>query len=61
MKKSFLNLNINKEDTDLNDYLVCWDSFGQRPNKTTILSSVKSNDFQIFLEKFNFTPITVNT
>ena len=61
MKKSFLNLNINKEDTDLNDYLVCWDSFGQRPNKTTILSSFKSNDFQIFLEKFNFTPITVNT
>jgi hypothetical protein len=59
MKKSFLNLNINKEDNQLNDFLFCWNLFDKRPNKTSVLTSFKSIDFQNFLLKFDIK--TINT
>lgn len=31
-----INLNINKDDSDLNNFLYCWDQFGTRPNKIII-------------------------
>jgi len=28
-----MNLNINKDDSEINDFLICWEIFGKRPNK----------------------------
>lgn len=33
---SQLNININKDDNEINDFLYCWDKFGTRPNKIII-------------------------
>ena len=37
--KSLINLNINKDDSDINDYIYIWDYFKKRPNKITIHKS----------------------
>jgi len=37
--KTNLNININKDDSDLNDFLYCWSKFGSRPNKVIIYNS----------------------
>lgn len=31
-----INLNIDNDDSDLNNFLYCWDQFGSRPNKIII-------------------------
>jgi hypothetical protein len=36
---SVINLNINKDDSNINDFLVCWDKFGSRPNKIVLHSN----------------------
>lgn len=61
MKNSILKININKEDNNLNDYLFCWDAFGQRPNKTTIFQSFAVVDFDSFLEKHSVKPSHIFT
>jgi energy-coupling factor transporter ATP-binding protein EcfA2 len=61
MKNSILKININKEDNNLNDYLFCWDTFGQRPNKTTIFQSFAVVDFHAFLEKHSVKPSHIFT
>lgn len=43
-----MNLNINKDDSTLNDYISCWESFGNRPNKIIIHNSY---DTKLFSEK----------
>lgn len=62
MKKSSLNLNINKDDSNVNDYLYCWDQFGSRPNKITIHDNYLAQDFldvisKSVIESNNFTEI----
>jgi hypothetical protein len=37
--KNLLNLNINKDDSDINDYIWVWDYYKKRPNKITIHKS----------------------
>lgn len=35
-KKMNLNININRDDINTNDYLYVWSEFGHRPNKITL-------------------------
>jgi hypothetical protein len=48
-----LNLNINKDDQNLNNYLYCWDQFKSKPNKTVIHSTYSTKLFQDKIEKYN--------
>lgn len=45
MAKPKINLNINKDDSELNDFLYCWSKFGSRPNKITIYNSFSKDEF----------------
>ena len=35
-KNTKINLTISDDDENLNDYIYCWDKFGERPSKITI-------------------------
>lgn len=59
MKKNLLNININKEDDSLNDYLFCWDHFGTRPNKTLLYSNFDFENFSEFLDSQKTEEISV--
>lgn len=45
-----LNLNINKDDSQLNDFLFCWKEFSKRPNKITIHSNYSTKLFKDFVD-----------
>lgn len=47
-----LNLNINKDDQNLNNYLYCWDCFMTKPNKTVVHSTYSTKLFQDKIEKY---------
>jgi SpoVK/Ycf46/Vps4 family AAA+-type ATPase len=62
-----VNLNINKDDENLNDYLYTWSELGTRPSKTSIHGFFDSEKFLKYIEdnfdKFeisNFTDIIPN-
>ncbi len=60
--KSLIKININKDDSNLNDYLTVWDYFGKRPNKITIHTTYSTKLFSElmndrFIEKNTFTEI----
>jgi hypothetical protein len=40
-----LNLNVNKDDAELNDFLYCWEQFESRPNKIVIHNTYSTNLF----------------
>lgn len=44
-----LNININKDDTQINDFLYCWNYFSSRPNRLTIYNSYSAKDFNDFI------------
>lgn len=46
-----LNLNINKDDSQLNDFLFCWKEFSKRPNKITIHSNYSTKLFKEFVDE----------
>ena len=46
-----INLNINKDDSDINDFIYCWSKFDDRPNKITIHSSYIQHLFTDFISK----------
>lgn len=46
-----LNLNINEDDSELNDFLYCWEQFESRPNKILIHNAYSSKSFiELFSE-----------
>jgi hypothetical protein len=45
-----LNLNINKDDAELNDFLYCWEQFESRPNKIVIHNTYSTNLFNGVLD-----------
>jgi hypothetical protein len=47
-----LNLNINKDDSVLNDFLFCWDKFDSRPNKITIHNNYSTAEFVDSLSQY---------
>ena len=62
LQNSSINININKDDDSLNDFLYCWDKFGSRPNKILIHNTYSTRLFkEVFskydLEKTYFTEI----
>jgi AAA+ ATPase superfamily predicted ATPase len=44
-----LNINVNKDDHEINDYLFCWSKLGQRPNKITLLSHYQADIFHNYI------------
>ena len=64
-KESNLSININKDDSNLNDFLYCWDIFGKRPNKIVIHNTYSTKSFSKIvsghsIEKNIFTEIIPN-
>lgn len=51
-KKSHLKININKDDSGLNDFLYLWDIFGSRPNKVLIHGTFLLTETENYLNKF---------
>jgi len=49
MKKT-LNININKDDQNINDYLICWSELDERPNKISIFHSIDSKKFNDIID-----------
>jgi hypothetical protein len=45
-----LNINVNKDDQNINDFLFCWSELGFRPSKTTVYNNF---DTQFFLDFFS--------
>jgi len=43
--KSKINLNINKDDYNINDFLQCWDEFDSRPNKIVLYNQYSTKLF----------------
>lgn len=52
INNTILNLNINKDDSELNDFLYCWQVFSSRPNKILIHSSYSSKLFEEVVSKY---------
>ena len=49
-KTNMINLNVNKDDQNINDFLYSWSELGIRPSKSNIY---KNYDTQSFLEYFS--------
>lgn len=47
-----LNLNVNKDDAELNDFLYCWNQFDSRPNKLVIHNTYLTNPFNDILNDY---------
>jgi len=52
-KNITLKLNISKEDTNSNNFLYCWEKFGDRPNKITIYSSFAKDGFNSIVSQYS--------
>lgn len=47
-----IQLNINRDDPELNDFLYCWEEFTTRPNKIIIHNTYSTNLFNDILSKY---------
>jgi len=61
-ERSSLNLNVTKDDYNLNDFIYCWDRFGNRPNRVVIHNTYSTKLFNkvmsdYILDKNVFTEI----
>jgi SpoVK/Ycf46/Vps4 family AAA+-type ATPase len=52
-KNPKINININKDDSELNDFLHCWGQFGTRPNKIIIYNSFSKDEFISILSEYS--------
>jgi hypothetical protein len=50
-KNTKLSININNEGDD-NNFLYCWNSFGDRPNKIKIYQNYSKNEFNEVIDKY---------
>lgn len=50
--QSGLSINISKDDHNLNDFLLCWEKFGQRPNRIVIHNTYSSKLFNKAINDF---------
>lgn len=53
-----MNINIEKDDHNLNDYLIAWSELNSRPNKTTFHGFFEIEKFKNFLTEINFIEVT---
>jgi hypothetical protein len=51
-KKNNLKININKDDSGLNDFLYLWDLFKNRPNKVLIHGTFDFKETKNFFEQY---------
>lgn len=51
-KNTNLNLNINRDDSDLNDFMICWEHFESRPNKIIIHNTYSTKLFYEVVIKY---------
>ncbi len=51
-KKNNLKININKDDSSLNDFLYLWDIFKSRPNKVLIHGTFDYKETESFFEQY---------
>ena len=51
-ERSSLNLNITKDDYNLNDFIYCWDKFGSRPNRIVIHNTYSSKLFNKVMDGY---------
>ena len=49
---SGINLNVDKDDYHLNDYLICWEKFGHRPNRILIHNTYSGKLFDEVITKY---------
>ena len=47
-----MNININRDDSHLNDYLISFDNFGSRPNKIVLYDNYDPKNFKKIIEDF---------
>jgi len=47
---SSINLNINKDDNTINDFIYCWDQFKSRPNRLTLFNTYSTEKFKEFTD-----------
>ena len=50
-KSTNLSININNEGED-NDFLYCWNKFGDRPNKIKVFNSYLKEEFLEILDEY---------
>lgn len=55
---NFLKININDDNYDLQDYLILFDKFGQRPNKVVIHEIFSGGIFEDIIKGSNQTTLT---
>ena len=60
MKKN-LNINVNKDDFTLNDYLFAWEQFGERPSKIIFYEPIEFQAFQSFISNYTSTELCTLT
>jgi hypothetical protein len=51
-ESSGINLNVDKDDYHLNDYLICWEKFGHRPNRILIHNTYSGKLFDEVISKY---------
>lgn len=51
-KKTSLNLNILNDDSNLNDFLFCWEAFDNRPNRIVIHNNYVTSSFKDLIEGY---------
>lgn len=51
-ERGSLNLNITKDDYNLNDFIYCWDKFGSRPNRIVIHNTYSSKLFNKVMDGY---------
>lgn len=47
-----INLNINKDGSEINDFLICWGNFNKRPNKLSIHNTYSTDSFSDLLQDY---------
>jgi hypothetical protein len=50
--KNLFNININRDEPILNDFLFCWSKFDSRPNKVIIYNTYSTPEFNKILSEF---------
>jgi hypothetical protein len=56
-----INININSDDNELNDFLFCYDEFGSRPNKIVVYNYYKNNILTDILNKLDYNEFNIFT
>jgi len=54
MSKNKINISIDKDDVNINDYLYCWSEFGERPNKISLYNHYDPESFMGILSGFSY-------